>query len=89
MARDITENCKKDPLEKLAMLMQCHESQQSAAIIATIAILIDNKIDTDAMNVGEECRKAFGDIMLWDTPVIMKGDIWPLRQKYSFIQIFF
>ena len=34
-----------------------------------IAILIGNKINTDEMNIGEECRKAIGDIILWDVPV--------------------
>ena len=51
MAREIRENGKKDQLEKLSKLMQCHESQQSATIVATIAILIGNKIDTDGMNI--------------------------------------
>ena len=89
MDREITENGKKEQLEKLAKLMQCHESQQSAAIVATIAILIGNKIDTDGMNVSEGCQRALGDIMFWDTPVITNGDTWPLRQKYSFMQIVF
>ena len=40
------------------------------------------------MSVSEGCRKALGDIMLWDIPVITNGDTWPLRQKYSFMQIF-
>ena len=63
MARDITENGKKDHLKELATLMQCHESQQSAEVVATIAILIGNKINTDEMNIGEEYQKALGDIM--------------------------
>ena len=79
---------KMEQLKKLARLMQCHESQQSAAVVATIAILIGNKIEKDGIQVSEECRRALGDIMLWDTPVIWNEFTWPSRQKYSFKQIF-
>ena len=34
--------------------MQCHESQQSASIIATIAIIIGNKINNEVFNINEE-----------------------------------
>ena len=57
MAREITENGTKDQLEKLAKLMQCHESQQSAAIVATIAILIGNTVDTDGMNIVKDVER--------------------------------
>ena len=81
MARDITENGKEDHIKELATLMQCHESQQSAGVVATIAILIGNKINVDGMNIDEECRKAIGDVILWDTPVITNRDAWPSRQN--------
>ena len=68
---------KMEQLKKLARLMQCHESQQSAAVVATIAILIGNKIEKDGIQVSEECRRALGDIMLWDTPVILNEYTWP------------
>ena len=74
MARDITENGKEDHIKELATLMQCHESQQSAAAVATIAILIGNKINTDGMNIDVECQTVIGDVILWDTPVIMNRD---------------
>ena len=77
MARNITENSKEDHIRELATLMQCHESQQSAAIFATIAILIGNKMNTGGMNVDEKCRRAIGDVILWDTPVITNKDAWP------------
>ena len=70
------------------MMMQIHQSQQSAAVVATIAFLIGNKINTDEMSIDEECRKALGDIILWDTPIIASKDTWPSRRKYSFMQIF-
>ena len=63
MARDMVENGKKDNIDKLATMMQCHESQQSAAVIATIAIIIGNKINTEAMNVDERYRRAIGGII--------------------------
>ena len=88
MARDMMENGNKDHTSELATLMQCHESQQSAAIIATIAIIIGNKMNAEAMDIDERYRRAIGDVILWDTPVITNKDAWPTRQKYSFMQIF-
>ena len=52
MAREIVETSKKGQNEKLAELMQCYESQQSAAIVATIAILVGNKMDTEGISVS-------------------------------------
>ena len=57
-------------IDKLATMMQCHESQQSASIIATVAIIIGNQMNSKEMNVDEEYRRAIGDIILWDTPVL-------------------
>ena len=53
MARDMIENGNKEYISELATLMQCHESQQSAAIIATIAIIIGNKMNAEAMDIDE------------------------------------
>ena len=44
MARDVVENGNIDNIEELARMMQCHESQQSVEVIATIAVIIGNKI---------------------------------------------
>ena len=61
---DMMENGNKDHIGELATLMQCHESQQSAAIIATIAIIIGNKMNMEAMNIDEKYRKAIDDVIL-------------------------
>ena len=53
MARDMIMNGNKKHIDKLATMMQCHESQQSASIIATIAIIIGNKMNSEEMNVDE------------------------------------
>ena len=70
MAREIIETGEKRQIEKLVKLMQGHESQQSATIIATIAILIGEKMETKEFSVSKECSRVLGDIMLWNTPVI-------------------
>ena len=44
MARDVVENGNIDNIDELARMMQCHESQQSVEVIATIAVIIGNKI---------------------------------------------
>ena len=71
MARDVVEKGNIDNIAKLARMMQCHESQQSASVIATIAIIVGNKINND---VDVEYRRAIGDIILWNTPVIKDKD---------------
>ena len=88
MARDMVINGNKKNIDKLATMMQCHESQQSASIIATIAIIIGNKMNSKEMNVDEKYRRAIGDIILWNTPVIKDKNGWPKRKKYSFMQLF-
>ena len=60
--------------------MQSHESQQSATVVSTIAILVGNKLDK---NVDAEYREAIRDIIMWDTPVIKNKDDWPSRRKYT------
>ena len=89
MAREIVETGKKEQIEKLAELMQGHESQQSATIVTTIAILVGNKMDTEEISVSEECRRAFGDIMLWNTPVITSRDTWPFQTQVLVYADFF
>ena len=44
IARDVVERDNTADIAELARMMQCHESQQSASVIATIAILVGNKI---------------------------------------------
>ena len=61
-AREIIETGKKEQIEKLAELMQGHESQQSATIVATIPIFVGNKMDTERISVSEECLRAFCDM---------------------------
>ena len=87
MARDMMENGNKDHTSELATLMQYHESHQSAAVIATIAIIIGNKINAEASNIDKRYRRAIGDIILWNTPVITDKDGWPTRKKYLFMQL--
>ena len=84
MSRDMIENGNTNDIEKLAIMMQCHESQQSEAIIATIAIIIGNKMNTEAMDIDERYRRAIGDVILWDTPVITNKDAWLLNLKIHY-----
>ena len=69
----------------LARMMQAHESQQSATVVSTIAILVGNKLNN---NIDAEYREAIGDIIMWDTPVIRNKDDWPSRRKYSSNRLF-
>ena len=70
MARDMTTTGNMRNIDILATMMQCHESQQSASIITTVAIIIGNKMNSKEINVDEKYRRAIGDIILWSTPVI-------------------
>ena len=84
IARDVVEKGNVDNIAELARMMQCHESQQSATVISTIAILVGNKL---GINVDIKYREAIGDVILWNTPVIKDKDGWPSRKKYSFKKI--
>ena len=79
MARDMTTTGNMRNIDKLATMMQCHESQQSASIITTVAIIIGNKMNSKEINVDEKYRRAIGDIILWNTPVIKDKNGWPER----------
>ena len=46
MARDMTTTGNMRNIDKLATMMQCHESQQSASIITTVAIIKGNKMNS-------------------------------------------
>ena len=80
IARNIIEKDDTSNIGELARMMQVHESQQSATIVSTIAILVGNKLDD---NIDADYRKAIGDIIMWNVPVIRSIDDWPIRKKYS------
>ena len=61
---------------KLARMMQVHESQQSATIVSTIAILVGSKLDN---SIDAKFREAIGDVILWNIPVIKNKKDWPLN----------
>ena len=44
MARDAIENNDRHDIDKLVEMMKIHESQQTAPIIATIAMLLGSKL---------------------------------------------
>ena len=77
-ARNIVENDDKKDIDVLVNMMKVHESQQSAAIISTIAILVRSKLKNE---VKKEVREAIGDIILWDVPIIKEKNDWPQRKK--------
>ena len=88
MAREVLDTGKTTQIEKLTKLMQGHEIQQSAPLIATIAILIGEKVNLNNLSISKECSRALGDMILWNTPFITSKDMWPPRHHYSFMQIF-
>ena len=59
-------------------MMKVHENQQTAPIVATIALLIGNKLRNE---VSKEIRLLVGDIIRWDVPIIKHKDDWPKRKK--------
>ena len=76
MAREILDNGKTMQIEKLTKLMQSHEIQQSAPLIATI-----EKVYSNNLSNSKECSRAIGDMILWDTPVVTSRDTWPSRYQ--------
>ena len=88
MAREIMNTGQTTHLEELIELMLGHETQQSAPLIASIAILIGDKVSSKYLTISQECNKALSDIILWDIKVITSKDIWPSSYSNSFIQLF-
>ena len=60
--------------------MQVHEFQQSAAVIATIAVLVGNKLSE---KIDKEIREAIGDVITWDVPLVSSDNDWSKRKKYT------
>ena len=67
LAREVTEKSDISEIERLAGMMQVHESQQSAAVIATIAVLVGNKLNE---STNKEVREAIGDVITWDVSLV-------------------
>ena len=87
-AREVIQTGQKTHIEKLTELMMGHEIQQTAPIIATIAILIGMKADSLNIPINDDCNKTLSDIIKWDVKVIKEDGSWPERQRYSFIHQF-
>ena len=80
IARNVIEDNDRQDMNTLIDMMRVHESQQSAPVISTIAILVGNKLKTE---VEKEVREAVGDMILWDVPIIKSRDDWPRRKKFT------
>ena len=78
ISRNIIENSDAKDIGELARMMQVHESQQSATVVSTIAILVGSKLND---SIDAKFREAIGDIILWDIPVIKDKKDWPERKK--------
>ena len=78
IARNVIEDNARQDMDTLIDMMRVHESQQSAPVVATIAILVGNKLKNE---VEKEVREAVGDMILWDVPIIKSRDDWPQRKR--------
>ena len=80
IARNAIEDNARQDMDRLIEMMRAHESQQSAPIVATIAILVGDKLKNE---VKKEVREAVGDMILWDVPIIKSRNDWPQRKKFT------
>ena len=85
LSRDIVENNDTGRLLELIKIMKVHESQQSAPIVATIALLVGNKVRN---NVSKDVRLLLSDIIRWDVVLIKQKTDWPRRKKFSSTMIY-
>ena len=67
IARNAIEDNDRQDMDMLIEMMKVHESQQSAPIVATIAILLGSKLKNE---VEKEVREAVGDMISWNVPII-------------------
>ena len=80
ISRNIIENHDTKDINELVKMMKVHESQQSATVISTIALLVGGTLGS---NTRKDIREAIGDIILWNVPVIKEKKDWPQRKRYS------
>merc|ERR1711893_71503 len=85
ISRDIIEKNGMEKLMELIRIMRVHESQQSAPIVATIALLVGNTIKNI---VSKEVGLMIGDIIRWDVELIKRRSEWPKRRKFSSTMIY-
>ena len=69
LSRNIVEKNETSRIMELIKIMKVHESQQTAPIIATIALLVGNRLRD---NISKEIRLLIGDIIRWDVKIIKK-----------------
>merc|ERR1711872_894846 len=69
LARDIVEKNDTRRLLELIEIMKVHESQQTAPIIATIALLVGNKVKD---KVSKDVGILLSEIIRWDVKLIQK-----------------
>ena len=80
LSRNIVEKNEKSKIMELIEMMKVHENQQTAPIVATIALLIGNKLRNE---ISKEIRLLVGDIIRWDVQIIKQKDDWPKRKRFS------
>ena len=80
LARNVIEKNTRNEIARLIEMMKVHESQQTASIIATIAVIIGSKLKNE---VSKEIRLSVGDIISWDVPIIKHKDDWPQRKRVT------
>ena len=85
LSRDIVENNDTGRLLELIKIMRVHESQQTAPIVATIALLVGNKVRDD---VSKDVGLLLSDIIRWDVMLIKQKTDWPKRKKFSSTMIY-
>merc|ERR1711872_1041779 len=85
ISRDIIEKNEMEKLMELMKIMRVHESQQSAPIVATIALLVGNTVSSI---VSKEVGLMIGDIIRWDVTIIKQRTEWPKRRKFSSTMIY-
>ena len=80
LARNVIEKNTRNEIVRLIEMMKVHENQQTASIIATIAIIIGSKLKHE---VSKVIRLSVGDIISWDVPIIKHKNDWPQRKRYT------
>merc|ERR1711872_547275 len=85
ISRDIIENNEVERLMELIKIMRVHESQQTAPIVATIALLVGNTVKDI---VSKEVGLLIGDIIRWDVTIIKQRTEWPIRKKFYSTMIY-
>ena len=75
-------------MEDIVKAMEGHRSQQTAPIVASIAIIVSKNIESRNSRLNQSVNRRLTEVTLWDVELVSSSETWPTRRYYSFPSLF-